>query len=107
MYRAIVIAVTLSACTVVEIPVREPLRDPPRPQLVGTGSGIVLELQDAILRECRFYPTANTVAAILNTVTVIENARIADTVCLAILQRQGDPSIPRVNGVVIRGRFVR
>jgi hypothetical protein len=73
--------------------------------LISTGSGVVLRVQAQVMEECRFRPDAETVGAILST--VYPSLDVSAAICLAVLQSRGDPSVPRVNGVAIRGRWVR
>jgi hypothetical protein len=98
MWFRVPLIIALAACTpavVVERP----------PPVLGTGSGIVLKVQAMVRERCRFNVSADTVGAILGSVYLPDD--VADAICLAVLQRQGDPATPRVNGVGIIGRFVR
>jgi hypothetical protein len=75
------------------------------PPIISTGSGIVLAIQARVQQECRFRVDADTVGSILTSTYPATD--ISSSICLAVLQSRGDPSIPRVNGVAIRGRWVR
>jgi hypothetical protein len=75
------------------------------PPVLGTGSAIVLKVQSMVRTRCRFAVSADSVGAILGVTYLPDD--VADAICLAVLQRQGDPATPRVNGVGIIGRFVR
>jgi hypothetical protein len=75
------------------------------PRVLGTGSAIVLKVQNMVRNRCRFNVTADSVGAILGG--AYEPDAIADAICLSVLQSRTDPSTPRVNGVAIIGRFMR
>lgn len=72
--------------------------------------------QNAAVSICKFLPTAQTVAGILSTfvpsavpgVTVAN--QVAAAICNAVSRKsltKGATPTPRVNGVVVRGSFVR
>jgi hypothetical protein len=75
------------------------------PPIISTGSGIVLAIQARVQQECRFRVDADTVGSILTSTYPATD--VSSAICLAVLQSRGDPSIPRVNGVAIRGRWGR
>jgi hypothetical protein len=75
------------------------------PPIISTGSGVVLAIQARVQQECRFRVDADTVGSVLTTTYPATD--VSSAICLAVLQSRGDPSIPRVNGVAIRGRWVR
>lgn len=80
----------------------------------GTTSNIdnqVSQVQSAAKNICRFVPTVGTVAKILSNSTAIDTvAGIASAICSAVTTAPladgpGD-RLPRVKGVVVRGKFV-
>jgi hypothetical protein len=77
----------------------------PPPAVLGTGSAIVLKVQSMVHERCRFLVTADTVGAVLGSAYLPED--VADQICLAVLQTAGERGTGRVNGVPIRGRFMR
>lgn len=89
----------------------------PLPAPGGTDPGaIVTQVQTIAQQACRFVPTAETVIGLISTFTgtspfATAASQIADAICAAVnragVSRSGKRIVPRVNGVSIRGRFVR
>jgi hypothetical protein len=79
----------------------------------GQVTATVKQVQDAAAGICSFVPTATTVANIFasGNSTVQSVSSVASAICNAVTTRPladgpGDRK-PRVNGVVVRGRFIR
>lgn len=71
----------------------------------------IKQVQDQALFYCRFLPTVSTVAAILSKSPIVNTAssigsQICDAVTTLPLADGPGDRLPRVNGVVVRGKFV-
>lgn len=75
----------------------------------------IQQVQQLATTVCGFLPTVATVASILATFTgggtIVSTAEgVASAICAAVVPRRGarrGAAPPRVNGVTVRGRFVR
>lgn len=68
------------------------------------------QIQDYTKLFCSFVPTIGTVAAILSKGSSLPVTQIAQDICTAVTTAplaDGPARVPRVYGVVIKGRFVR
>lgn len=84
--------------------------------LAGCGTsnvdGTISQVQATAQKICRFVPTVETVAKIMAGGSAIDTASsIANAICnavttLPLADGPGD-RLPRVNGVVVKGKFVR
>lgn len=106
MIRKLLIAaaasISLASCAGVGVP--------------GTTSQID-QIRNAAVLACGFLPTVETVAGIIATYSgtsaalVTTGSQIADSICSAVVStstaRRRRGTAPRVNGVVVRGSFVR
>jgi hypothetical protein len=78
------------------------------PGSVGEVSTRAKEIQELTRTICRFVPTIGTIASILSAGSAPVIA-IANDICLAVTTAplaDGPGRIPKVRGVVIKGRFV-
>ncbi len=74
--------------------------------------GGIKDIQSAAASICKFVPTAQTVANILlsSNMAVASTLAVATAICSAVTTAplaDGGPRQAKVNGVVIRGRFVK
>lgn len=89
----------------------------PFPVLPGGGDpgAIVTQVQTTAQQICRFVPTAETILGVIGTFTTVPFAGLAtqaaDAICAAVnragVSRGGKRIVPRVNGIAIKGKFVR
>jgi hypothetical protein len=77
-------------------------------------TALVLQVQSTASTVCGFLPTVETVTGIIGTITgtgpsVATANSIAAAICRAVTAKSARSGAvaPRVNGVTIRGRFVR
>jgi len=75
----------------------------------GGNSATVQQIIDATRAACSFVPTVETILELLNQSGPFADVLgIANAICGAVTQpRARDAGPPTVNGVIIRGRFVR
>lgn len=85
------------------------------PALASQIDAQIKAVQDAAVAACRFLPTAQTVASIASTFLPGATAgvgianQIATAICGAVTKKALNRSAPapRVNGVLVRGTFIR
>lgn len=80
------------------------------PDAINT-SPSVSQIQGAAVAACKYLPTATTVAQLVSSSSSISTAAsIAGLICGAVTSiplADGGSRTPKVNGVVIRGQFVK
>lgn len=87
----------------------------PIPTSPVADQAVVLQVQTIAKQICSYVPTGETILSIIGTFTTIPFAGLAttaaDAICAAVnkagVNRSGKRTIPRVNGVAVRGRFER
>ena len=73
-------------------------------------SATAKQIQEYTKLACSFVPTIGTIANILSTGVATPAIAIANEICLAVSTAplaDGGRRIPKVNGVVIKGSFVK
>ncbi len=68
------------------------------------------EIQGYTKLACSFLPTIGTIANILSTGAATPAVTIAADICAAVTTAplaDGGPRVPKVRGVVVKGKFVR
>lgn len=68
------------------------------------------QIQDYTKTFCKFVPTIGTIAAILSKGASASIIGVATDICTAVTTAplaDGGPRVPRVNGVAIKGKWVR
>lgn len=108
---AIIINLSVVGCA--SFPDGRPL---PAPGGTTDPTAMVASVQAIAKQTCAFVPAAETVVGLIGTFTgtspfISAATTIADAICAAVnragVSRGGKRIVPRVNGVSIRGKFVR